>query len=70
MAGDTSGDVHTICLSDSGRVSLSLYFQFYIQYLIRRKTRIIMLSTMFLAQSTAFRKVTRYWPSVWAVLCS
>ncbi len=60
MAGDMSGNMHTICLSDSGRVSLSLYFQFYIQYLIHRKTHIIMLSTMFLAQSTAFRKVTCY----------
>ena len=70
MAGDMSGDVHTICLSDSRHVSLSLYFQVYIQYPIRRKTHIIMLSTMFLAQSTAFRKVTCYWLSVQAVLCS
>ena len=68
VAGDTIGDVHTISLSNSSRCKcIPLYFRPYMLNLIIREARIIIPSTMFLAQSTALHKVVHYWLSVQAM---
>lgn len=72
IAGDASGDVHSISLNDSEGVSVSQFscLRGYRQDSVHSKTRTIIPLTTSLALSTASCKVAHCWPLVREMLCS
>lgn len=71
IAGDASGDVHTICLNDSANVSASHFHAYgYIRDSVHRETCIIIPLTTSLGPSTASCNVLHCWPLVRGKLCS
>ena len=71
IAGDASGDVHTICLNDSANVSASHFHAYgYRRDSVHRETCIIIPLTTSLGPSTASCNVLHCWPLVWEKLCS
>jgi WD40 repeat protein len=71
IAGDTSGDVHTICLDGSATVSISYQYTWStLECSVHRGIRTIIPSTLCLVPFIALHRVMPGWLSAQETLCS